>query len=847
MKRTALIAALAVFAGVVQSNAVQTVRELWDNVPAGQLKGVTNGTTSLGFYPSAGVKWVVNPADPAATNVMLIDSANDAMDWQLGLFDILPPSAGDPGTMALVGNNTNGWDSGSWAVRMLASTAQINFSSNSTNYFSARLLKRGLWWYNEPAASNTNNYGPDDAALGLGFASGSTTNARFVGAGFTRSIAVNGGGGYLSQNGITDIGDTLYVTTGTLGQSGYDNHPADSGGPYFARAYATNFLNGVTGYLSSYPYMNDLYVNGGLVVGRIITSTSGNSEFAARVYVAAETMPVDESTVIWDVSYNFTETANMTYLLVWMHGNNNGNPCWLDAIRVAKTWAEAVGAEIVGPPTASPTNTVYEGAPVTFSVFANVDPDNAAYQWMKDGTNLPGGTGLGTNYATYVLSSATTNDSGSYSVVYSNYFGVAVTSEVRTLTVLAAIPPYVTLQPAPTTRYVGAPAATFSVVADGARPFTYQWKHVVGGTTNILSDQTNQTLILTNIQTSSAGSYFVTIGNWVGSTNSGSAALTVLVPAPGSYADAVTASAPYAYWRMDETSGTVLYDYWGGYDGAVLDPTNTTLGVAGAACAGFPSPHYAVFIPNNGYQARMNMPALPLFTNKMTFCCWVHCPSPPSVNGLIMSRNTNAYEGNMSGLAFVGLQTNVVGSVTNVYGLLGYQWGSALSYTWNSGLAVPLANWTFVALVLNSNQATMYMGTNNGPLTVASAKLPSAVDASFPGTNNYANSYPLMIGRTGWPWAEEQGNSWANASVNMSDVAVFYSALPASSVTNLYLSALGQAITYTYSAGSLVLYWPTGTLQAAPEVQGVYTNVSGATSPYPVPITEARKFYRVRR
>ena len=57
----------------------------------------------------------------------------------------------------------------------------------------------------------------------------------------------------------------------------------------------------------------------------------------------------------------------------------------------------------------------------------------------------------------------------------------------------------------------------------------------------------------------------------------------------------------------------------------------------------------------------------------------------------------------------------------------------------------------------------------------------------------------------------------------------------------------------THNSGTLTLTWirdgwfGSGTLQAAPEVTGTYTNVPGASSPYSVtPLTDPRQFFRVR-
>jgi hypothetical protein len=46
----------------------------------------------------------------------------------------------------------------------------------------------------------------------------------------------------------------------------------------------------------------------------------------------------------------------------------------------------------------------------------------------------------------------------------------------------------------------------------------------------------------------------------------------------GSYADVVLLIGPLAYWRLNETTGSVAYDYMSGHDGTY---SNVTLGVQG--------------------------------------------------------------------------------------------------------------------------------------------------------------------------------------------------------------------------------------------------------------------------
>jgi hypothetical protein len=607
-----------------------------------------------------------------------------------------------------------------------------------------------------------------------------------------------------------------------------------------------------------------------------------------KAYVAADLVDYTSEPSSWDATYNFNETATMYYLLVWMHGNNNNTPCYIDGIRVATTWAEAVGLEAL-PLSVSPTNTLYEGTPLTLGSRAGWREDaqyilTEWYQWLKNGTNIPGAEGRGGTIA-YTNSSPVIGDSGSYSVVFSNDFaggGLFATSPPVTVTILPAIPPFFVSQPQSIARYAGAPSGTFSVTPDGAFPFTYQWKKVSGGTTNAMAGETNRTLTLTNIQASDGAGYLVTVGNFVGSTNSAVANLNVVVPKPGSFEAGVVAAGPYAYWKMQETNGTVFYDYWGGHDGTNVDPawvaytidTNTIppttnsylagviLGVEGVKSAGFPADHKAVWMPNNGLRSRVDMPALPMISNAMTFCCWVYCPgdagSTAHGNAFIIQRdraNAGGY-GIANGVKFASHWTG-----TNVtYDQFGYQWGGAdvnptagyLGYQWtNSGVYLAYSNWTFVALVLETNQARVYAGTNGGPLTVSTITLPStlrsAVDSAFPGTV-YSNSSPLAIGRHAWPWADDgESNAVANANVAMSDVAVFYSSLSPSAITNLYGSAVGQAISFSNTSANLVLSWPLGGLQSATVVTGVYTNVVGAVSPFNAPKTGTQRYYRAQQ
>src|SRR5580765_4050801 len=85
--------------------------------------------------------------------------------------------------------------------------------------------------------------------------------------------------------------------------------------------------------------------------------------------------------------------------------------------------------------------------------------------------------------------------------------------------------PIITTQPQSQTNVAGT-AATFSVAATGTPPLNYQWQFH----SSTLANQTNTTLVLTNVQTAHAGSYTVVVTNSEGAVTSLVATLAVLVP-----------------------------------------------------------------------------------------------------------------------------------------------------------------------------------------------------------------------------------------------------------------------------------------------------------------------------
>lgn len=94
------------------------------------------------------------------------------------------------------------------------------------------------------------------------------------------------------------------------------------------------------------------------------------------------------------------------------------------------------------------------------------------YQWQKDGKNIPLAANATANSATLELHPINWVDRGAYKVIVSNRVGT-VTSKVVTLAVGSA--PVILTQPLNPTRAATGTAASFTVVAGGTAPLTYQW------------------------------------------------------------------------------------------------------------------------------------------------------------------------------------------------------------------------------------------------------------------------------------------------------------------------------------------------------------------------------------
>jgi hypothetical protein len=192
------------------------------------------------------------------------------------------------------------------------------------------------------------------------------------------------------------------------------------------------------------------------------------------------------------------------------------------------------------------------------------------YQWQENGTNvIDGGTITGSSTASLTISSLAVSNSGNYSVIVSNAYGVA-TSLVANLSVsLVPVPPSITNGVANIVNFIGN-IQSLSVNPRGTPPFSYQW--YFGGTA--LADGTKyngseaSSLIVSNLQLTDSGSYSLVISNQGGQISNLLARLTVQyvnpsIPSNGEPASITMLSGQTTALAVSQITGTLpLYYQW---------------------------------------------------------------------------------------------------------------------------------------------------------------------------------------------------------------------------------------------------------------------------------------------
>jgi endonuclease/exonuclease/phosphatase family metal-dependent hydrolase len=217
----------------------------------------------------------------------------------------------------------------------------------------------------------------------------------------------------------------------------------------------------------------------------------------------------------------------------------------------------ASGGNGATPPTITSqpqSQTVDVGTNVAFTVVAS-STNALSYQWHFNNLSIPAATN-----DSFTITNVQGTNAGTYTVVVANSGGSVVSSNA-VLTVNT--PPLITGQPSSNTVFAGQ-SATFTVVATGAAPLSYQWRF--NGTD--VPSATGNSYTRTNVQTGDQGNYLVVITNYLGSVTSATAGLTVTTQAVGVIAqwnfNSPTPDGNTATGTLTPSTGSGVASYAGG-------------------------------------------------------------------------------------------------------------------------------------------------------------------------------------------------------------------------------------------------------------------------------------------
>ncbi|HEY6226866.1 MAG TPA: LamG-like jellyroll fold domain-containing protein, partial [Verrucomicrobiae bacterium] len=328
-------------------------------------------------------------------------------------------------------------------------------------------------------------------------------------------------------------------------------------------------------------------------------------------------------------------------------------------------------------------------------------------------------------------------------------------------------PDFVT-QPSNESVYAGR-TAHFTANVDGFPAVTsVKWQKdgvdVVDG--GRISGATTTNLVITGVAAGDVGNYTLVATSPRGSNTSDAANLSIATQENSAYVTALVNAAPLANWRLNEADAdTNVFDFIGGFTGSYADGTLHGSGVEGPRPTDFPgfaSDNTAMQIDPTITPGWAQVPTPALNTNTATFVAWIN-PAAAQANftGIFMTRT-----GTQAGFGYT------------TDNQLGYTWNGNSSATWgfNSGLRPPDNQWSLAVLVVNSNRATIYLGSG-GTISAAINPIPHTAEV-------WGSAARIGIDGT-------DTTRMFNGKID--EVAMFNRALSFDEVAALYAAATGTA------------------------------------------------------
>jgi hypothetical protein len=223
-----------------------------------------------------------------------------------------------------------------------------------------------------------------------------------------------------------------------------------------------------------------------------------------------------------------------------------------------------------------PSGSVAAGDPITLTVDAGGTPP-LTFIWRTNGV-----AAYTTTSNTLVVGTSRLADTGNYDVIISNAQGTATSSSVG-VTVVTPSQPQITQLIGYLSRTLYPTGTLNMAVSATGGGLKYQWYK----NTQAIATGTASSFTIAHVTTADAGSYSFSVTNIVGSLTSGPP-VVVTIPSvtAGSYEATIVKSGPEAWWRLDERSGTNMFDGMGRHDGVYTNAAGSgslpTLGVSGA-------------------------------------------------------------------------------------------------------------------------------------------------------------------------------------------------------------------------------------------------------------------------
>lgn len=283
---------------------------------------------------------------------------------------------------------------------------------------------------------------------------------------------------------------------------------------------------------------------------------------------------------------------------------------------------------------------------------------------------------------------------------------------------------------------------------------------------------------------------------------------------------------PLLYFRMDNPGSTapgpVIAPVAVNFGSAPVDaaylPGTVPAGVPGPACSGMDGLPVACML--NGIFSCIDAGYDPSFnpTNGQPFTALVWFKSYPADASLqaLMGRGSNSWALNLDGTSGKLAWNSGAGSATSIH-------------IFNDG------NW--------HQAAGVYDGTNNYLYVDGAIEASNAANGTLAGNTNH-----LYLG--GDPSFTTVGVNEHYFGGAIAQAAFFDSALSLSQIQTTYYAAMNPApLSFTFQnlrTNLLQLNWNYGLLQSSAKINGPYTDVSGASSPWLIQATNPCCFYRIR-